>query len=196
MLAIEGPKVIHTERETWLMEAVEALRPIFAEAGAEIPALRVSVGFPGGNGSKAGVIGQCFPTGLAKDKVANLFISPVLEDRETVLATLAHEIVHAVDDCKSGHKAPFARLAKAIGLRGKMTATHAGPELAQRLNQIAAELGVYPHGAVRNPGPKSKGRMMRMHCPECGFIAYTSQKWLDEYGAAICPCNEKFMRQG
>lgn len=196
MLAIEGPKMIHSTREEWLTAATDALRPLFQEIGAEIPAIRVSVGFPGGSGKKAGVIGQCFPTGLASDGVANLFVSPVLGDKEEVLSTLAHEIVHAIDDCKSGHKGAFRKMAIALGLTGKMTATVAGDALAERLNQIGAELGVYPHGALRNPGPKGKGRMMKMSCRDCGFIAYTSQKWLDTYGGAVCPCNDRVMRAG
>jgi hypothetical protein len=190
LLAVEGPKVIHSTREAWLTAAVESLRPIFEEVGCAIPEIRVSVGFPGGPGKKASVIGQCWPTGLATDGVANLFVSPVLDDREDVLATLAHEIVHAVDDCKSGHKGAFRKIALAIGLRGKMTATVAGEELAERLSFVSAELGLYPHGALRRTSGKTgTGRMRKCECGDCGFISYTSQKWIDTFGGRWeCPC--------
>ena len=187
-LAICGPKTVHETREGWLLAAVEALRPLFAEIGAEIPALRVSVGFPGGTGKKTSVIGQCWNTASAKDGVPNLFISPVLDDREKVLATLVHEVVHAVDDNVSGHAGEFRRMAKALGLVGKMTATTAGDDLARRLNSIMAELGTYPHGAMRQPMPKGKGRMRKISCPRCEFIAYTSDKWIQTYYEMPCAC--------
>src|SRR5690349_10363518 len=117
-------------REEWLVAAVEAFRPMFsALVDEQIPAVRVSVGWPGGNGRKNAVIGQCWATAASADKVAQLFISPVLDDAVRVLDVLAHEIIHAIDDCQSGHKGRFAKIAKALGLTGKMTATVAGDEL-------------------------------------------------------------------
>jgi hypothetical protein len=187
-LAICGPTVLHPTREGWLTAAVEALRPLFAEVGAEIPALRVSVGFPGG-GSARKRIGECWSTKSATDGVSNLFVSPVLDDRADVLAVLVHEIVHAVDDCQSGHKGAFTRMAKALGLEGKMTATVAGTALQERLARIATDLGAYPHGAVRLGSRRTgKGRMLKTECGECGFIGYTTRKWLDVYAVQPCAC--------
>lgn len=197
LLAIEGPKVRHETREGWLLAATDAVRPMFEAVGVTLPEVRVSVGWPGGAGKKNNVIGQCWSKASAKDKIANVFISPVLDDSVDVLATLVHELIHAADDCQSGHKGPFRKYALALGLTGKMTATVAGPELAATLREIAADLGKYPHGAMRTSAqPKGKGRMVKASCGDCGYIAYTTRKWLDDLGAPICPCGAGRMSEG
>lgn len=189
-------------REGWLVAAVEALVPVFREVGEEIPTVQVSVGWPGGRGRKNSVIGQCWHPDAAKDGAAHVFISPVLDEPVRVLDVLAHELVHAVDRNESGHRGNFARIAKAIGLEGKMTATVAGVALAGRLAAIAETLGAYPHGALVNlgdgaDGPKKQGtRMLKVACPEgSGYIVRMTRKWIDEYGAPFCPCHGETMRE-
>lgn len=188
-----------TTREEWLVAAVAALTPLFEELGEEVPAVRVSVGWPGGNGRKNSVIGQCWATGASADKVAQLFISPVLDDAVRVLDVLAHELVHAVDDCQSGHKGRFAKIAKGLGLTGKMTATVAGDDLKVKLEGIVEELGEYPHAALASAqgadGPKKQTtRMMKVECVEgSGYKARMTRQWLEEFGAPICPCHEERM---
>ena len=187
-------------REEWLVAAVEAVAPLFAELGETLPAVRVSVGWPGGSGRKNSVIGQCWSTKVAADKVSQVFISPVLDDAVRVLDVLAHELIHAIDDCESGHKGRFAKIAKAIGLTGKMTATVAGDDLKAKLEAIAEELGEYPHAAIASgaagaDGPKKQTtRMMKVECAEgSGYKARMTRQWLEEFGAPICPCHEERM---
>lgn len=187
----------YSTREEWLVAAVDALRPLFAEQADEtVPAVRVSVGWPGGRGKKNAVIGQCWSTKVAADSVSQLFVSPVLGDGVRVLDVLAHELIHAIDDCESGHRGRFAKIAKAIGLEGKMTATVAGADLGLQLLGIADELGEYPHAALSNPGegadsPKKQGtRMIKVECAEgSGYKARMTRQWLEEVGAPICPCH-------
>lgn len=193
----------HTARETWLIDAVDALRPLFAELGETVPAVRVSVGWPGGRGNKNAVIGQCWPTQLAGDKVAQLFISPVLDDASRVLDVLAHELVHAVDDCQSGHKGRFTKIAKGLGLEGKMTATVASEELKGKLDAIAEKLGTYPHAALAQigngaDGPKKQGtRMLKVECAQgSGYKVRMTRQWLDDLGAPTCPCHGEQMLEG
>jgi len=175
-------------REGWLNRAVEALREhVFIPAGEHVPPVRVSVGWPKG-GRK--VIGQCWKTTAAADEVSQVFISPVLHEPAEVLETLVHELVHAVDNCESGHRGEFRRIAKEVGLEGKMTATHAGAELLATLMEVAEELGEYPHAALTPAlsGVKKQGvRMLKVVCPEDGYIVRTTQKWLD-IGTPTCPC--------
>lgn len=188
-----------TTREGWLVSAINALGAgIFADAAITLPAVRVSVGWPGGRGKKNTVIGQCWNTSAAADGVAQLFISPVLDDAARVLDVLIHEMIHAVDDCQNGHKGPFAKMAKRVGLTGKMTATVASPELAERLASLAEELGAYPHAALTNggstSGPKKQGtRMLKVECPEDGYTIRTTAKWL-EVGLPVCPCGTEMVQ--
>ncbi|WGH20336.1 SprT-like protease [Arthrobacter phage MaGuCo] len=187
-------------REEWLVAAVSALTPLFETVGQTVPAVRVSVGWPGGNGRKNAVIGQCWATGASADQVAQLFVSPVLDDAVRVLDVLTHELVHAVDDCKSGHKGAFAKIAKSLGLTGKMTATVAGDELKATLESIAATLGAYPHAALVNPGAGAEGpkkqttRQLKVECAEgSGYKVRMTRQWLDDFGAPICPCHDERM---
>lgn len=180
----------HTTREGWLTAAVLALSPLFAEQGHIVPAVRVSVGWPGGRGAKNTVIGQCWASRASADSVPQLFISPVLGDAERVLDVLAHELVHAIDDCTSGHKGPFAKIAKSIGLTGKMTATVAGAELKPKLAAMVEALGEYPH-AIITPSlsgvAKQGTRMLKVECPSDGYTLRTTAKWL-AMGVPTCPC--------
>lgn len=149
-------------REEWLMLAVSRFAPKFEALGLPLPAVRVSVGFPGGRGDRSNVIGQCFHSMAAKDGHFHIFVSPTLDDAPRVLDVLLHELVHAADGNESGHKGRFAQTAKALGLAGKMTATVAGEDLAAELRTLVAEdLGEYPHGAL-NPD----GRIIKTGGPE------------------------------
>ena len=184
-------------REAWLLEAANALRPLFEAVGEEVPALRVSVGWPGGRGKKGNVIGQCWSKASSTDEVAALFISPVMVDPIEILAVLMHEIVHAVDDCQSGHRGRFAKVAKALGLVGKMTSTTAGDDLKVTLAAIAEDLGEFPHAAMTGggtgSGPKKQGtRMLKVECPADGYVVRTTAKWL-EVGLPTCPCGEEMV---
>jgi hypothetical protein len=188
-------------REEWLENAVVALKPLFDEIDVELPKVRVSVGWPsqGGLKSKGRVIGQCWKTTVATDGVAQMFLSPMLDEPLLLLATLVHELIHAVDDCESGHRGAFAKMARGIGLEGKMTATVAGKELEEKLVGIFMEqLGPFPHAAINfeelekeRAKTKQSTRMIKLECPADGYIVRTTAKWLDSLGAPQCPCGEE-----
>lgn len=190
-------------REGWLQDAITALKPMFEEAGEKVPDVRVSVGFPSGGGPNR--IGECWSPEASADGVPQLFIHPKLGGDEAeniatgtkvsgtvpVMATLIHELVHAIDGCKSGHTGRFREIAKAVGLTGKMTATYPSSELEERIVGILEDLKPYPHavleGGVKSSGPKpQKNRQRKMECPSCGMIVRTSMKWIDEVGPPIC----------
>lgn len=192
----------HSTREAWLVAAVEGLRPLFSAQSADIPAVKVSVGWPGGRGKKSNVVGQCWHPEAAADKAAHIFVSPAVSSPAEVLAILVHELVHAVDVNQSGHKGAFAKLAKSLGLVGKMTTSTAGEDLALELDKLATELGAYPHGALSAggqgaDGPKKQGtRMLKVECTEgSGYVVRMTRKWLDEYGAPTCPCHSVKMAE-
>lgn len=183
-------------REDWLMQAVGALTPMFEalDLDVTVPAVRVSVGWPGGSGRKNSVIGQCWAPAAAADGTAQIFISPVLDDALRVLDVLAHEMVHAIDRNESGHRGRFAKIAKAFGLEGKMTATVAGEDLKETLTEVAADLGDYPHAALTpDVGKKQTTRMRKVECETTGYTLRTTRKWLDAYGAPKCPCCDERM---
>jgi hypothetical protein len=165
---------------------------LFKRVGETVPAVRVSVGIPKGRGT---AIGQCWNGAASSDGLAQVFISPKLDDAARVLDVLAHELIHAVVP-DAGHGAPFKRIALAIGLTGKMTATVAGPTLKAELERLAAELGPYPHARLDfdRGGPKKQGtRLGKVQCGWCGYTCRVTRKWLEEQGAPLCPCSNEAM---
>lgn len=191
----------HKTRETWLQAAVELCRPLFDNGGMTLPDVQVSCGWPSKSAlaRKRRRIGECWDVSCAADKLHHVFISPCLSEvasPDGVLATLVHELGHAAVGIPAGHRAPFKKMMKAVGLAGKATATIAGPELLVKLETIAKTLGDYPHGRLdRNASsaPKTQGtRLLKCECDECGYTVRVTKKWL-EFGTPICPCNEKPM---
>lgn len=181
-----------TTREHWLLAAVDELRPFFARHAAPIPAvLQVSIGFPslGALRRRSPRIGECWPPEASLDGRHHLFLSPVLTKPLTILATLVHELVHTAVGTRVRHRAPFRRLALALGLRGRMTATMAGPALAAQLGELAARLGSFPHAGIVAGGNRVKQgtRLQKIICPACGYTARTTAKWIAT-GLPTCPC--------
>ncbi|UVK59064.1 SprT-like protease [Microbacterium phage Cen1621] len=192
----------YSTREEWLIAAIAELAPLFAELGHELPTVRVSVGW--GSSRAAVTLGECWHPKSATDGVGQVFIAPSLDDAVRILDVLAHELVHAINhrNGENGHGAAFARIAKPLGLTGKMTASVAGEELKAKLVDIADRLGAYPHAALAlsalgEDGAKKQGtRMLKVECAEgSGYIVRMTRKWLDEYGTPSCPCHGVSMEE-
>lgn len=155
-------------RERWLLRFVDEVRPWFEKEGAKLGAVRVSVGFPsrGALSRSRKRIGECWAGSTAADGLPQLFISPLLGQAD-VGHVLIHELVHASVGCQCGHKGPFRKLAKALGLTGKMTATVAGDELKVRLSKLEETLGPYPHAPLSAVDPSRKKQGTRLLLLEC-----------------------------
>lgn len=175
-----------TTREEWLIAAVERLRPMFATADAPITdPVRVSCGWPLGSRT---AVGQAFSIEASADKAAEIFIAPSDDNPVEVLTTLVHELVHVV--CPGdGHRGRFPKVAKAVGLLKPMRTTPASPELKRQLEQLAGELGKYPHARLSAEalGRKVQGtRMLKLECPCCSYAVRTTKRWI-ELGLPMCP---------
>jgi len=186
---------MESTREEWLNCAILALKPHFAQHNFTLPeAIRASCGWPSkGATSKRRVLGQCWRPNTSANRTWQIFISPVLDSPLDVLATLVHELCHTVSDDKHGPM--FTRAARAVGLVGKPSATLPNADLTQVLRYITQELGPYPHARLYTPQTLSPSptRLLRTQCPECGYIARVTHKWLSSAGAPICPqCGVQF----
>jgi hypothetical protein len=177
-------------REQWLGTAIQQLhKELFAPLGETLPEnLKVSCGFSGGGGDRT-TLGACWARKASAANNVEIFISPIVAAADTVLSTLVHEMVHAYrPGAKHGPK--FRELALAVGLAGKMTATHAGPELVKTLESVATDLGPYPHAEL-NIGTRKKQttRMIKAKCTDsgCGCVFRTSAKWIKVNGHLLCP---------
>jgi len=175
-----------TNREAWLLNAIALVRPIFYEMHYEVPDCQVSCGFAS-TGVKSGHIGQCWSRKSSQGEINQIFISPALSNPVEVLDTLVHELIHAVDDCQHKHGKEFKKMALKLGLVGPMRSACAGPKLKEKLVQLAAKLGEYPHSTLRVPAKvMARGNRPRAQCTTCGFQVSMLKKYL-AFGPPICP---------
>jgi len=181
-------------RESWLTEAVNKLRPDFDRLGFPLPGgIRVTCGWPSKSAlsAKRKRVGECWSPDCSKDGHHEIFISPCLADPVEALGVLVHEAVHAAVGVEAGHKGPFRDCAVAIGLEGKMTSTTVGDALKVRLEEIIEEIGDYDHAELdklkSNAPPKQGTRMLLVKCPKCQYQVRTTKKWLG-VGVPTCPC--------
>ena len=142
-------------REAWLTELAQKIEPFFE--GHQFSKYRISCSWPSKSATSAKNrrIGECWAPTASEDKTTEMMISMGIDDPLEVASTLVHEMVHAVVGVQHGHKAPFKRVALAVGLTGKMTATTAGEELTERLNGLMADMPPYPHARL-NASSKKK----------------------------------------
>jgi hypothetical protein len=182
-------------REAWLLALVNELRPLFARRKAAIPRrVRVSVGWPSRKAtSRTGRrIGECWAAEASTDGTPHVFVSPTLASGLEVAGVLVHELIHAHCGAGEGHGRTFGRIARRLGLEGKLTATVPGPELRADLQALIAGLGPYPHAAL-NPGHgaerRQSTRMVKLMCASCGYSVRTTRKWL-AVGQPLCPDGE------
>jgi len=182
-------------REEWLMRAVVHLEPIFQRGGYQIPKVKVSIGFPS-TGAKGRHLGQCWGSKASEDGINQIFIAPNQADPIEVLDTLTHELVHAVDDCKSGHGEGFKRIATDVGLKGPMRSAGAGEYLKQDLIRIAEALGHFPHAKLLIARGASRAGIKRpgAKCAKCGYEIVMMKRYL-QYGPPICPKDQEAMEE-
>lgn len=179
-------------RQTWLETAVKHAMPEFNKHGYCVPQVRISCGFPS-TGQRSSRIGECWSTKICSGGLNEIFISPLIDDSNEVLGIIFHELVHAVDDCKSGHGAAFKKIATTIGLTGKMIHAHPNDELGKIIKLIIAKIGPYPHKRLI---PKTRLTIKRerpyAQCSECGYRVPMLKKFLD-VGPPICPTDNIMM---
>jgi hypothetical protein len=186
-------------REQWLNECIKQLRSDFEQLAHPLPEkIRASCSWPSKSGlaAKKRRIGEAWSSRNSADQSHEVFISPVLKEPIEVAATLVHELVHCAVGVEEGHKGRFPRLAKALGLVGKMAATTASAELKAHLQQITDSIGPYPHAELThsNATKKQGCRLLKVVC-ECGCVVRMTRKWLDEVGPPTCGCGSPMVEE-
>lgn len=177
-------------RSVWLEEMTDELRALFQSAGYVVPAeVRVSIGFAS-TGRRSRRIGECWSTEASADQHAEIFLVPTLADPVEIVATLAHELAHATVGVAARHGPMFRKCALAIGLAGKMTATHADETFKRWIGDAIDRIGPYPAGALdgmTTGRTKQKARLLKAECGACGYTVRVTRKWVEEAGAPHCP---------
>ena len=174
-------------REDYLYKAMIMLNErVFTPSGFPIDIKKTNVScslVSGGSASQKKRLGQCWARSASTGGNSEIQISTTVDDSFIAVDTLAHELVHAVDNCQSGHGKGFRNIALAIGLNGstKMTQACAGEELTVDINAIIEELGEYPHQAMNFNGRKKQTtRNKKIYCRSCGWSFRASQSNIDK----------------
>ena len=179
-------------REDWLLRATDLMKKQwFHKAPRVLPRVAVSCGFPRGS-SKA--IGQCWDPIVSKNGTTHVFICPSLDDPITVLGTLLHELIHACVGIAEKHGGQFAKMAREVGLEGKLTATYVKPEtkLWNQLQGISSTLGDYPHKAMVKTGKKKvmrkrSKRIKLMSQEDPSYVVFIDEIVLENSGLPLDP---------
>jgi hypothetical protein len=176
-------------REDWLNRIAQLMRPMFSGAGAELPErFRVTMSLT----PRKKAIGVCYDKKASADETYEILIRLDRHDPIDVAAILAHELVHAAVGVKAGHGPKFAKVARVIGLEGKMTATVPGAAFKAAVEPLVAAVGPFPHAPLDWSGEKSgpkkqKGRLLKVKCAECGLVVRQTRVWIDKVGPVHCP---------
>jgi hypothetical protein len=178
-------------REDWLKLAEQQMKTWIVAEGHKYPEqTRIACGFPKSSRGRNNAIGQCWTSNASADRTHEIFISPTEADAPRVCDILLHEMVHATVGIEHGHKKPFIQLARSLGLEGKPTATYAGEALKTKIQAMLQTLPAYPHATLvpsATTTKKQKTALLKCECPECGYLARVTAKWIDAVGAPICP---------
>lgn len=184
-------------REQWLNGAVKELQPElikqkkllagkYPHFNKPFPSVKVSVTQP----TRGKAIGTCWSDKASDGGHYEIFITAKEDNPMRVLDILTHELCHAVDGLISGHGTAFKRLAYAMGLTGKPTATEASEEFIEKYKPIIeSKLGDYPHAKMNleSSTKKQKTRLLKATCSDCDFNFRVSQ--MQAIKGLPMPCN-------
>lgn len=185
---------IYDTREAWLttFAAMAAEEFVKADAPLDLDRIRIGVGYPS-TGKRSKRIGECWYSTTAADGAHEIFLHPTLQaDVARICDVLTHELIHAALPDGEGHGKNFRRVAKALGLEGKMTATVAGDRWREWALPIIEALGEFPGAAFNDGasvgGPKKQTtRYLKTTCTHCDFTARITRKHLNAADILQCP---------
>lgn len=175
-------------REEYLAEAVRRLAPLIEEHEAKMPEKwAISEGFPKGGFKNRPAIGECWDPEVSEEKISNMFISPILGDPIQRLGVVLHEMIHAAVGLKEKHAGNFRRVARAVGLKGKLTATFVeeNTPLFERISKLSLDLGVYPGKPMkpRKQPTLKKWFLVKLVSPNDPSYKFTiAPRLIDEFG--------------
>ncbi len=183
-------------REQYLETAVDELTDYISKANYTVPSIKVSTGWPSSKAfsSKSRALGECWHHETLKQDASHIFISPYLSDSVEVLATLIHEIGHAILPAEAKHKAPFKRYMTAVDLVGKPTATSPGDILKSFLDLLINRIGTYPHDSIDKVA-KDKKQTTRLRLWVCAGCDTKLRVAKDDLAVQCIPCDLQYVKQ-
>ena len=183
--------------DEWTENAVDFFRDDYKRAGYDIPEYYISWGFTSAGSRTTRVAGQAFHPRCSEDKTAHIFLNPTYGkgDEEKLLNIILHEIAHVTVGNEHGHKGPFIKVCKELGMKSPWTATRWTDEGLETAKRVIASIGDFPRARFIKPKTKKQStRLLKAICPEtygeCGYTVRLSKKWAEQ-GLPDCPLCEE-----
>ena len=193
----------HENREPWLRQGIEELRPHFKKHGYNLPELiRSHFGFTS-FGKRGKVTGECiYPDGT--NKYHEIIVRCDKDDPVEVINVFAHQLAHAVTGPK--HDKAFRDCVLRLGfdITEGLEECLPGPVMHELIETIARNLGPLPHdkidletvraeGKVADGTKKQEGRQRKAECladhngSTCGYFVHITRERAREFGPPPCP---------
>jgi hypothetical protein len=138
--------------EEWLDHAVSSLRDYFYCFGYTVPSVLVNCGYGLIGYSpkrRFNVDGLCLPKRYSKDDMCDIYVAPHVTEPIEIILVLAHELIHSIDDCFSGHGATFMEIAGHLGLNDCPSVSESRYlSTLERFAEIVEPLGKYPRSGI------------------------------------------------
>ena len=177
-------------REQWLQSAALAMEDWFADLGFTVPSYEVRIGFPSG-GKRTSNTAESWAADEHGEHL--IFVRPDNDNPLEIVNAIALQFCRITASGRDPKGTLFKHLAISIGLSGRQTEGSPGLMFKELAAPILKKIGPIPDLNLKQPTKSGKkpqsGRLIKVSCPECGYIARVSRKWLEELGPPICPAH-------
>jgi len=185
----------HGTREEWCLRVIDAVTPILAEYDIEMQGdreIRISIAKVKGNEG-----GYCVNSSASHDgRVNHIVISTRLEKPEHIVHTIVHEMMHAYDDCNSGHRGRWKRWANILQMQTK--GWDSSPMLLDIIGRVLMKVGIpVEHRSTKTRAPKQRETsQIRYVCQVCAGFARVPRKAAIEGFLLFCGrCDEEMLSE-
>jgi len=178
-------------RQEWLTLVAGEMEKWFEELSFPVPAYEIRSGFHS-SGKRSNAIAEAWlKDGDDQDETYVIFVRPDVEDEVNISASIAHQfcLISVGKRDHSGHL--FRHVSISIGLKGRKTETKPGTIFKELLKPVLTKVGKLPATSYKmaqtSTPMRQTTRMKKVECPECGYVARVSRKWIDKLGPPHCP---------
>lgn len=165
-------------REEWLTAALQLIRGANPSIASRV---RVACGFPS-TFRRSGTLAESWPSEASGDATFEVLISPTVALPVEVFPLLLAQALHSLPGAMSRDSATWRAACLDAGLvpaDEQWRGVTAGPAVWEAYGDGLEALGAYPHAEIAAGVKKTQAtRMLKLSCPQCGYIVRTTGKWL------------------
>lgn len=181
-------------REEWLTAALQVIR---AHVPGIASRIRVACGFPS-TFRRSGTLAESWPSEASGDATHEILISPTVALPAQVFPLLLSQALHSLPGAMSRESVTWREACIDAGLAPAdehWRSVDAGEDCWSTFGAAVEALGQYPHAEIATGAKKTQAtRMLKLRCPQCGYIVRTTAKWL-QTGLPTCHDGATFVAE-